>query len=348
MAVTEDHIDDRQWPPISVIVIGRNEGHRLVRCLRSVRAADYPAERIELIYVDTNSTDSSCAEAERIGARVVRINPDRPCAAAARNAGLRAAKHGLIQFLDGDAVLDASWLKVAAGAMADPELIAVHGDLAELDPRGSIYNFWMHHDWHMPAGKVDTCGGIVLFRRSVLLEAGGYDESLIAGEERDLCCRILRDRDATILHLAAPMALHDGNIMRFGQYWRRCFRSGHAYAEVGLRHRRLRRWRRMCQRNILHGCALMGAIGLAVAWRTAWPVAVWCGLLGAAIVRDAGRSSARQGTVWGALTYAAHHYLAKLPMTLGHLDFYVRHLGLACPRNLIEYRSPSPEPVREE
>ena len=55
-------------PPISVVVIGRNEGQRLVRCLKSVRAADYPPDRIELIYVDSNSSDGSAAAAEELGA----------------------------------------------------------------------------------------------------------------------------------------------------------------------------------------------------------------------------------------------------------------------------------------
>ena len=91
-------VDD--LPDISVVVIGRNEGARLVRCLESVRAADYPADKIELIYVDTDSADNSCRNAEMFGARIVAIRPERPCAAVARNAGIQAASHELIQFLD--------------------------------------------------------------------------------------------------------------------------------------------------------------------------------------------------------------------------------------------------------
>ena len=40
-----------------VVVIGRNEGERLSRCLRSVGAADWGPTRHELIYVDSNSSD---------------------------------------------------------------------------------------------------------------------------------------------------------------------------------------------------------------------------------------------------------------------------------------------------
>ena len=165
-------------PAISIVVIGRNEGQRLVRCLESVRRADYPKERVDLIYVDSDSEDDSCATAERLGARVIAIRPSRPCAAAGRNAGLNVAQHDLVQFLDGDTILDPAWLRIAVEAMADPRLVAVFGSVKEVDPNSTIYNFWAHHDWYVRPGPAYGCGGIAMFRRVPVVKAGGVRRGL--------------------------------------------------------------------------------------------------------------------------------------------------------------------------
>ena len=64
IGLTKNVWPQEDLPSVSVVVIGRNEGERLVRCLESVQAAEYHPEKVELIYVDTDSTDGSCAAAE--------------------------------------------------------------------------------------------------------------------------------------------------------------------------------------------------------------------------------------------------------------------------------------------
>lgn len=334
---TADSIS-RQLPSISVVVIGRNEGQRLIRCLDSIRTADYPDAQIELIYVDSDSTDGSCAAARDHGAMVIRTKSERPTAAVARNAGLRVVSHELIQFLDGDTILDRAWLKRAVQALADPTVACTFGRVDEVAPASTIYNFWAHHDWYVPPGAVESCGGIVLFRTSILREVDGFDESLIAGEETDLCCRIRRDQSLTVVCLDEPMVLHDLNMTRFGQYWRRCARTGHAYAEVGGRHRELVSWRRARWRNVAHVAAGLTALALSIGLWSPWPVVAWAALLLAAILRNAWRCRKRVGTLGGAILYSLHHYLAKLPMVIGQMDFWIRQAAGRSPRALIEYR----------
>ncbi len=339
---------DAELPPISIIVIGRNEGERLERCLKSIRAADFPQEKIELVYVDTDSTDDSRAVAEGLGAKVICINPRHRSAAAGRNAGLSVARCELVHFLDGDTVLDKAWLAKSAKTMRDPQVTGVYGRREEMAPQATIYNFWMHHDWYVPPGRVETCGGDVLFRRDALLKAGGYDPSLIAGEERDLCFRLIRDQGVTIIRLDEPMALHDANMTRFGQYWRRCFRSGYAYAQVSARYPGLRTWRRTCVRNLAHALAALAVVALSVGLPSIWPVVIWVGLLAIALTRDAGRCRRQVGSIGGAFLYALHHYLSKVPMVMGHLAYYRRHLFGGRPKELIEYRTDSNSRVRNE
>lgn len=325
-------------PSVSVVVIGRNEGQRLARCLASLLEADYPREHIELIYADTNSTDDSCGLAERIEARVLRLKPERPCAAVARNAGWRAATHELIHFLDGDTLLNRAWLKKAVYAMHDPSVACVFGRREEMNPTGSIYNFWAHHDWYVAPGPAESCAGDALFRRSVLEAAGGFDETLIAGEEPDLCYRIRSEQARVILALAEPMTQHDMQMTRFAQYWRRCVRTGHAYAQIGGRYPGMSRWRRARWRNLAYALGTPTAVLASAATFSLWPIAGWTGLLILAWVRNAARLRSRVGSWPAALKYSFHHYLCKTPAAIGQISYWVRTMFRRAPRPLIEYR----------
>lgn len=326
-------------PPISVVVIGRNEGERLTRCLESIRAADYPGDSIQLIYVDTDSTDDSCERAERLRATVIPIHPQRPSAAAGRNAGLCVAKFDLVQFLDGDTILNRDWLRRAVAALADPTLAGVFGRREELAKEATIYNFWAHHDWYGSSGPATNCGGDVLFRKQALDAVGGYDESLIAGEEMDLCHRIRAKTGLGMFALDASMTLHDMNMTRLRQYWRRCVRTGHAYAEVGGRYADLRSWRRTRWRNLAHALATpVAAVASLVLW-SPWPVVAWIVLVGMAWFRNAWRMRSRFGTLRDALRYSASHYLAKTPIALGQCSYWFRSAFKKPPRRLIEYRT---------
>jgi GT2 family glycosyltransferase len=224
---------------LGAVVIGRNEGDRLGRCLTSLSG-----RVAHLVYVDSGSTDGSVALAAQMGADVVALDSEQPFTAArGRNAGLgrmRAARPTLelVQFVDGDCEVVPTWLERATQAIvADPSIAVVCGRRRERYPDATIYNRLCDIEWDTPVGTVDACGGDALMRISALVAVGGFDGSLIAGEEPELCLR-LRQRGHRILRIDAEMTLHDANITRFAQWWKRSFRSGHAYAEGFAMHRR--------------------------------------------------------------------------------------------------------------
>lgn len=236
---------------IGVVVIGRNEGERLVACLKSLRGAD------RVIYVDSGSTDGSVENAEALGASVVSLDMSVPFTAArARNAGaarlLAGAAPTLIQFVDGDCALDGDWLaKAAAFLDANPKVGAVCGRRRELHPEESLYNRLCDIEWDTPVGEANACGGDVLMRVDALKEAGFYNEQLVAGEEPELCLR-MRERGWTIWRLDAEMTRHDAAMKSFRQWWTRAKRAGHAYAEISTLHRKspMRIWRKETLRAI--------------------------------------------------------------------------------------------------
>ena len=129
---------------LSVVVIGRNEGDRLTVCLDSVRAARQMPEPLEVIYVDSLSTDGSPARAASCGAKVIELGPGKLSAARARNAGWRAATAPFILFLDGDTILDPDFVRRALQEFADPKVavVWVTGERSGRRPRSTIA-FWI-------------------------------------------------------------------------------------------------------------------------------------------------------------------------------------------------------------
>ena len=165
------------------MVIGRNEGERLWRCLESIEAL-----RATTVYVDSGSSDDSVAGAERRGFAAVRLDDSAPFTAArARNAGfaaLLARDPGteFVQFVDGDCEVVAGWLEAAAAALvADPTLGVVCGRRRERERSASIYNRLCDLEWDTPVGLAESCGGDAMMRARVFQEVGGFDPSLIAG-----------------------------------------------------------------------------------------------------------------------------------------------------------------------
>ena len=112
-------------PPLSVVIIGRNEGQRLVDCIRSVQNMNDPPSGMEIIYVDSDSTDGSVDRAKALGTKVLVVHPERPAAAIGRNAGWRAAKAPLILFLDGDTILHPDFVKEATQSLDNSPKVAI-------------------------------------------------------------------------------------------------------------------------------------------------------------------------------------------------------------------------------
>jgi glycosyltransferase involved in cell wall biosynthesis len=219
-----------------VVAIGRNEGERLKRCLRSLPVS------VTVVYVDSGSTDRSDKWAREFGANVVCLElGSHFTAGRARNAGFGRLLEivpavAFVQFIDGDCELISSWPQFAISFLnAHDDVAAVFGRRRERYPDRSIYNRLCDWEWDGPMGEARAFGGDVVIRANALQAVGGYRESLIAGEEPELCVR-LRAAGWYIWRLGAEMTIHDAAMLRFSQWWRRNVRSGYAFAEGASLH----------------------------------------------------------------------------------------------------------------
>ena len=321
---------------IGVVVIGRNEGQRLIECLRSVRRET----NADIVYVDSGSTDASVAAAERLGIPVINLDMTKPFTAArARNEGFAAlialnANIQFVQFVDGDCELVPGWLSGALDFFGErTDVAVVCGRRRERFPRLSIYNRLCDVEWNTAIGEAAACGGDSMIRSEAFKAVEGFRNQLIAGEEPELCLR-LRKLGWKIWRLDAEMTLHDAAITRFSQWWKRTVRSGYAYAEIAQLHRNanLRIYAPEARRSVIWGGFLPLMICLGAIIHPAMVLGILIYPL--QICRIALRSHYDRSTAW---SYALFIVIAKFAEFQGLMKFYLRRLS-GQSGTLIEYK----------
>jgi GT2 family glycosyltransferase len=320
---------------VGLVVIGRNEGERLRRCLRSLAGQGGRA-----VYVDSGSSDGSAALARGMGVAVVELDPSRPFTAArGRNAGFAALMEGAapdhVQFLDGDCELVAGWTAEAAAALdADPSLGIVTGWRTEIEPDRNLFHALAELEWRGPAGDISSCGGDMMVRAGAFRMAGGFDAGIIASEDEEFCLRMAARTGLRVRRLPRAMTRHDIRMNRWGDWWRRALRSGHGFVDLGAfpGHFRRERWRARVFGLVL---PLLALAGLAAG--RGWLVGLVLLAYAASWLRTA-RGLRARGQPWGrALGLAGLLLLSKFPQMAGMALHRLRRLRGAGPR-IIEYK----------
>lgn len=330
---------------LGFVVIGRNEGERLVRCLTSLNQGS--AENAPVIYVDSGSTDGSIDFAESIGARVVSLDLSKPFTMArGRNAGLQYLHQfypdiEYVQFLDGDCELVPGWLEKALNELqSNSSLAIVCGRRRERFPEDSVYNLLADMEWNTPIGETNACGGDALARIEALLEVDAYNPAMICGEEPEMCIR-LRRNNWKIRRIDADMTKHDLDMHHFDQWWKRMVRAGWAIAEGFAMYGSSDE--KYMAREYRSGW-LWGLFIPALAILLAWP-SYGISLLSLLIYFYLGYRIYRYRIDYGDNTRAARIYayfctLSKFPQVVGQCRYWWSQLRKQ-PAQLIEYKTPS-------
>jgi len=331
---------------IGVVTIGRNEGERLIRCLKSAIALlpqDTP-----IIYVDSGSTDGSVEAAKSLGVQVINLDMSLPFTMArGRNTGFRyLIEHfpdiKYVQFIDGDCELIPGWIEQARETLDNDDKLAIAcGRRRERFPDASIYNRLADMEWNTPVGEAKACGGDALIRVDAIREVNGYNETLIGGEEPEMCIR-LRQRGWKIARIDADMTYHDAAMLKFSQWWKRSIRGGWAVAEGAAMHGEPPE--RYMIRESLSGWIwglFIPLLGLGLAWFTSglslllflgYLVLVW------RIYRY--RCSYFDDRPSHAWLYAIFCVLFKFPQVVGQIKYWLtRWRGQQA--TLIEYKTPA-------
>ena len=163
---------------VSVVVTTRNESKNIGNCLASIKAQTYPAECIEIIVVDNQSTDNTKTLARSFTDKVYDQGPER---SAQRNFGFAQATGAVFVFLDADMILSATVIERSVRMLAEggyaalyvPEIVLGKGFFPEVRRfERSFYD-----------ATVIDC--VRVFTRQAFEAVGGFDESLTGPEDWD-------------------------------------------------------------------------------------------------------------------------------------------------------------------
>lgn len=327
---------------IGVVVIGRNEGNRLHQCLISVIG-----EERTVVYVDSGSTDGSVALAHSLGVHVVELDLSIPFTAPrARNVGFETVTQinpevEFVQFVDGDCWVAQGWIERAqAELVAHPDVVVVCGRRREEFPTNSVYNLLCDVEWNTPVGETKASGGDAMMRVSAFKQVGGFNPTLIGGEEPELCLR-LRQAGGRIFRIDADMTWHDAQVTRFEQWWKRSIRNGHGYAEGSWLHGRTpeRHWVKESLR-IWFWALLLPLLTLVTVLPTRGLSIVLLLMAYAYLVYRAYHHTRKRGyQSRDAILYALFCVFDKFPQLQGQIKFHISRL-LKQQRTIVEYKIP--------
>lgn len=183
-------------PLVSVIIPCYNVSKYIEECVDSVINQTY--DNIEVICVDNNSKDNTLSILQSLQEKYPKVQVHQEFekgASAARNKGLSHANGLWIQFLDADDLLLPNKIEHQLKLMEDNpdyDFIAaaskkesVNKEVSEKnvdeDPWKALFN----------TSLGNTCSN--LFRKSCLIDAGKWDESLDSSQESELMFRILKN-----------------------------------------------------------------------------------------------------------------------------------------------------------
>jgi glycosyltransferase involved in cell wall biosynthesis len=179
-------------PEVTLVIPARNAARVLRQCLEAAIGLLARDGLREIIVVDDGSTDETPEIARSLGVRVIPGTGAGP--GAARNLGWRAAQTPLVWFIDSDCVAEPDALKLLLPHMADCSIAGVGGSYGNMRPDALlaclIHEEIIQRHLAMPAEVNFLATFNVLYRRDVLQQTGGFDESLKLAQDAELSFRI--------------------------------------------------------------------------------------------------------------------------------------------------------------
>lgn len=201
-------------PHYSVVVPAYNAEATIEACVRAILDQSMDVGCYELIVVDDGSTDGTGNAAQALGARVIRRARGGP--AAARNAGIEAARGEIICFTDADCFPRSDWLEQLTAPFSDPEIIGSKGAYGTTQ-RSLVARFVQieyEDKYDLLRGQryidfVDTYSAA--YRCDVLRANDGFDERFPSLEDQELSFRLATrgyhmvfQPQAVVFHRHAP------------------------------------------------------------------------------------------------------------------------------------------------
>lgn len=184
----------QQYPFVSV-VIPTYKDRRLLFCLDSLLAQDYPSDAFEVVVVDNEGTPS-VEELCRVRGVSYLYQP-KPGSYAARNLGIHRSKGDIIAFTDSDCVAEPSWLTNGVACLMSlhrPGWIGGRVSLFSKDPRNPTwaeqYESLFAFDQEQNVSQGASVTANLFAPRSVFLLEGVFRDDLLSGGDGEWTQRV--------------------------------------------------------------------------------------------------------------------------------------------------------------
>jgi len=172
-------------------------------------------------------------------------HPESKGPAAARNTGLAACRTDFIAFLDSDVVPRRGWLEALLGHFCDPTVALVAPRIVGLTRSDHLVARYEAVRSSLDLGQKEAPvipyttvsyvpSAAIICRSSTLRDIGGFDETLRAGEDVDLCWRLV-EAGARLRYEPIALVAHDHRIELRDWFARKAF-YGNSAAPLSVRH----------------------------------------------------------------------------------------------------------------
>lgn len=169
---------------VSVLVLAYNAEKTIERCLTYLLKQTY--RDFELVIVDDGSTDKTVSLVSSFHDKRIKLvkNSKNLGIAKSRNVALKHAQGDLIFFTDSDCMPTFTWLEEGVNHIGDCDIVTGWTIYEEGRPT-------FKHRVVQGKDVFYTCN--LGFKKSALVEAGGFDEHLnMYAEDKDICFSILK------------------------------------------------------------------------------------------------------------------------------------------------------------
>lgn len=225
---------------LSFIIPAYNEDAHIGETIESIRTTvrmwrgDPDSAGFEIILVDNGSTDRTCTISRELG--LITLVKPGITVGALRNSGAMVAKGQVLVFLDADISLTPEWIQALPGLLARFQQKGPFVSGSRVHPhdrRTMIDRVWFtSHETEGDERYVNS--GHLIVPKSIFAAIGGFDETLVSGEDSEFCERA-RGLGFEILPIKEMMVIHRGTPKTIQGFFRR--ERWHGYGDfqsVGL------------------------------------------------------------------------------------------------------------------
>ena len=190
--------NNKELPPVSLIIITKDRRKDLSKCLSSLTSLEYPKDKLEIIVVE---------EADRPeiiqGVKYIHIPRENRGWGYARNIGIKNSSHEIIGFIDDDCIVTEEWLNTLVAPFSE-EIGGITGGVRVKDsnavgycenvlgfPNGGLLRIHNSHNRIQKTIYLSTCN--CLYKKEVFQRVGNfYDAKKTRGTDSEFAMRAIR------------------------------------------------------------------------------------------------------------------------------------------------------------